>query len=62
MRKKNERNHERDNIKEFTFHSIDLEGNKKLKKIPGGLKHVLVFGAARQGKSSIIQQLLGKDA
>jgi len=30
-------------------------------KIPSGLKHILVFGQARQGKSSLINMMIGKD-
>ena len=46
-------------IEEFEHFDDETKSNVK---IPRGLKHILVFGQSRQGKSSIINMMTGKDA
>ena len=49
-----------DNIKVIEeFEHFDDETKSNV-KIPRGLKHILVFGQSRQGKSSIINMMTGK--
>ena len=45
-------------IEEFEYFD---DKTKKYFKIPKGLKHILVFGQSRQGKSSIINMITGKN-
>jgi tRNA U34 5-carboxymethylaminomethyl modifying GTPase MnmE/TrmE len=48
------------NIEGFQY-PITKNGKTTLKQIPPGLKHILIFGQARQGKSSLTNLVLDKE-
>lgn len=51
-------NKKTEKIGEFTYYNSRTNENVYIKE---GLKHILVFGQSRQGKSSIINMMTGRD-